>query len=199
MIEWYERNYPRNVRYGQYLKDIEKTPETYFGLEYTANNELIDTIAGKFAQAVYTRFYGSEIGLEELDIFDLKMRGIWNANIDLYKGFYEVRTKYIDGIEAGTVESELTAYGRIVTDETDPVKKDVETTHGESVVFTDVSQDDGSRTKEYKITHSDSGEDKRTRTKTGDPDTFMAILKTGTSDIFREFTEKFINLFNGVL
>lgn len=199
MIEWYERNYPRNVRYGQYLKDIEKTPETYFGLEYTENNELIDTIAGKFAQAVYTRFYGSEIGLEELDIFDLKMRGIWNANIDLYKGFYEVRTKYINGIEAGTVESELTEYGRIVTDETDPVKKDVETTHGESVVFTDVSQDDGSRTKEYKITHSDSGEDKRTRTKTGDPDTFMAIVKTGTADIFREFTEKFINLFNGVL
>ena len=193
MIDCFMRRYPKNVRFGQYLVDSEKTAEQYFNVE---NN---DDVGAKFANAVYTRFYASEIGLEELDIFDIKMRGIWNANIDLYKGFYNARAGFINGIEAGEIESEQTTYGHILTDETDAIKKDVETTHGDSVVYTDVSTDDGTRTKEYKITHSDGGTDTRTRSKTGDADNYKNIVETGSADIFRSFTEKFINLFMGVL
>ena len=193
MTNCFTREYPTNVRFGQYLVDCEKTPESYFDV---ANN---DDVGAKFARAVYTRFYGSEIGLEELDIFDLKMKGIWGANIDLYKGFYTARGGFIDGIESGEIESEKTEYGHTLTDETDAEKKDVETTHGDSVVFTDVSTDDGTRTKEYKITHSDGGSDTRTRTKTGDAENYKNIVETGRADIFRDFIEKFINLFMGVL
>lgn len=185
-------NYPENVRFGQYLIDSEKTVEEYFGVASG------DQIGAKFATAVYTRFYASEIGLEELEIFDLKMRGVWNANIDLYKGFYNARVAYIDGIETGEVESEKTEYGHTLTDDTDGTKKDVETTIDNSVVFSDVSHSDNTRTREYKITHSDGGSDTRTRVKSGDPDNYGAIIKTD-ADIFRLFSEKFINLFMGVL
>lgn len=197
--EWYNRRYPVNTRFGQYLVDTEQTPETYFGLEYDENDELIDETAGKFARAVYNRFLASEIGLEELDIFDIKMRGIWDANIELFKGLYDARAKYIESIATGAVESEITEYGHVVTDETDNVKKDVETTHGDSVVYADVSTDDGKRTREYKVTHSDSGSDTRTRSRAGDAANYAEIVRSGAADIFREFTEKFVNLFMGVL
>ena len=193
MIDVILSRYPTNVRFGQYLVDSEKTAAQYFNV---ANN---DDIGAKFANAVYTRFYASEIGLEELDIFDMKMRAIWGANIDLYKGFYNARAGFVAGIEAGEIESEQTQYGHILTDETDATKKDVETTHGESVVYAEVSTDDGTRTKEYKITHSDGGTDTRIKSRTGDAENYKNIVGTGAADIFRDFTEKFINLFMGVL
>ena len=189
----YNELYPVNVRFGQYLIDSEETAETYFDVDDD------DTVGAKFAQAVYTRFYASEIGLEELEIFDLKMRGIWNANIDLFKGIYQARVQYLTGIASGEIESEKTDFGKTLTDETDPTKKDVETTNNSSTVYADVARDDGSRTREYKVTHTDSGDETRTRTKTGDADNFAAIVRSGDADIFRAFTEKFINLFMGVL
>lgn len=191
MNDYKMRNYPRNVRFAQYLKDSDKTPAQYF--------EAIGFHEELFAEAVHTRFYTSEIGLEELEIFDLKMRAVWRANIELYKGFYKARVGFIEAIETGETESEKTAFGHTLTDETDAVKKDVEITHGDSVVYADVSTDDGTRTREYKVTHSDGGTDTRTRTKKGDAENFKNIVSTGAEDIFRGFTDKFINLFMGVL
>ena len=220
--------YARNVRFGQHLIDIEQTVTTYFNVED-------DQIASKFANALYTRFYSSELGLEELDIFDMKCKAVFNANIDLYKGIYNARVGYISAMANGQTDVETTEYGRTVTDETDSRKKDVETTaYGRTVtdetdgtkkdvesvetgskVFAEVGEsdstrtreykvthaDDGqdTRTREYKVTHTDSGQDTRTRSRIGDPAYFAEIIEKGTSDIFKMFTEKFINLFMGVL
>lgn len=220
--------YPQNVRFGQHLIDIEKTATTYFNVSG-------DETAIKFANAVCTRFYTSEIGLEELDIFDMKMRAVFNANIDVFKGVYNARVGYIAAMQSGDVETETTAYGKTTTDETDNTKKDVETTaygktttaetdntkkdvettENDTTVYAEVGKvdstrtreykvtntDDGedTRTREYKVTHTDDGEDTRTISRAGDPSYFALILEKGTSDIFKMFTEKFINLFMGVL
>lgn len=193
MINCFLNRYPVNVRFAQYLTDSEKTPEEYFEI---GDN---DTVGAKFAQAVYNRFYASEIGLEELEIFDLKMKGIFNANIDLFKGIYAARGVFIDGATLGTVEQETTAHGHVLTDETDIQKKDVETVRNENVVYTDVGVNEDTRTREYKVAHTNSGTDTHTRTKTGDADNYKNIVETGSADIFRNFTELFINLFMGVL
>lgn len=203
MIEHsYLSRYPKNVRFGQYLVDNEQTAPEYFDVE-------TDEIASKFAVAVNNRFYASEIGLEELDIFDLKIKGIFSANIDLYKGLYNARVKYVENIAAGVSELETntgtdeTTYGKTTTDETDGDKKDVETLHTENVVYTDVGINDDTRTREYKITHADSGKDTRTpnltRTvKRADGANFAEMVRTAP-DVFRAFTDLFINLFMGVL
>ena len=202
MNKHFLKGYPINVRFGQYLVDNEQSAPEYFDVDD-------DEIKSLFADAVYNRFYTSEIGLEELDIFDLKMKGIFNANIDLYKGLYNARIKYIENIAAGVSELETntgtdeTTYGKTTTDETDADKKDVETIHTKNVVYTDVGINDDTKTREYKITHKDSGKDTRTpnltRTlKHADGAKYAEMIRNAP-DVFRAFTELFINLFMGVL
>lgn len=186
-------NYPRNVIFAQRLKDEEKTAQTYFGVE---NN---DTVGIKFANAVYARFYTSEIGVEELGIFDLKCKAIFDANIEMYKSLYNARVNFSEAAESGIFETDETEYGHIITDETDPAKKDVEKVDVGGVVYADVSETGETRTKEYKVTHSNSGTDTRTVNKSGDASNFTAISEAAGIDIFRAFTDKFINLFMGVL
>lgn len=194
--------YPKNVTLGQYLVDSELDIAEYFDVED-------DAIATSFATAIYNRYYSSEIGLEELEIFDIKMKGVFNENIEMYKGLYNARTKYLENISAGVSELETntgtdeTTYGKTTTDETDGIKKDVETLHTENVVYTDVGINDDTKTREYKVTHADSGKDTRTpnltRTvKRADGANFAEMVRTAP-DIFRAFTELFINLFMGVL
>ena len=64
--DFYLKRYPHNVRFAQYLIDSDTHVAEYFGVDGDEVGEL-------FAQAVYNRYYTAEIGLEELEIFDIKM------------------------------------------------------------------------------------------------------------------------------
>ena len=71
---WYNRycrpsGYPTNIRFAQHLKDLKQSVFTFF--------DATGPESSKFATAVYTKYYAAELGLEEPDIFDLKIKAIF--------------------------------------------------------------------------------------------------------------------------
>lgn len=106
--------YPTNIRFAQHLKDLNQTVQEYFG----TNTE----IAGKFAESLYVKYYTAELGLEEPDIFDLKIKAIFNQHIDFFSSLYDARQTVIENAAIGvesirdTNGNSSTTYGRIITD-----------------------------------------------------------------------------------
>lgn len=106
--------YPTNIRFAQHLKDLKQTVQEYFG----TTNE----IDGKFAESLYTKYYTAELGLEEPDIFDLKIKAIFNQHIDFFSSLYNARQTVIENADIGvesirdTNGNSSMTYGRITTD-----------------------------------------------------------------------------------
>lgn len=174
--------YPRNVRFSQRLKDLGVTEIVYFNVDEQ------DTLGAELAKAVYLKYYTSEIGVEELELFDMRMKNIYSRNVATFKALLETRSRLI---EAGT-ETEVVTHGG----------EDVNV-HGHKIesgtkakVYVEVSDTDA-------VTEN-SGQDKmqygrtETRTRTGNPD-YYNRLQVITSDIYEKFTALFECCFMEVL
>lgn len=120
--------YPTNIRFAQHLKDLKQTVQEYFG----TTNE----IDGKFAESLYIKYYTAELGLEEPDIFDLKIKAIFNQHIDFYSSLYNARQTVIENADRGiesirdTNGNSSMTYGRITTDTA--LKDNTTITHGQT-------------------------------------------------------------------
>lgn len=190
-----EMKYPTNVRFAQRLTDLGLTPQAYF--EITDNDE----IGAQFADAIYKKFYAAEIGLEELDIFDLKCKGRFKVNYPVFKSLYETRERLLssEGAEQVIKHSgqDITEYGGTLASE---VKKD--TTNTVDVVYQEVSDSTTEKTSEKLDTKGGADTVKfgrvETVDKSGSPD-YYAKLYELTSDIFERFAELFSGLFMEVL
>ena len=121
--------YPTNIRFAQHLKDLKQTAQEYFG----TTNE----IDGKFAESLYTKYYAAELGLEEPDIFDLKIKAIFNQHIDFYSSLYNARQSVIENADKGVESIRQTdgtnsmTYGRTMTDKA--VKDNTTVTYGHKI------------------------------------------------------------------
>lgn len=130
---WYNKfcrpsGYPTNIRFAQHLKDLKQTAQEYFG----TTNE----IDGKFAESLYIKYYTAELGLEEPDIFDLKIKAIFNQHIDFFSSLYNARQTVIENADIGvesirdTNGNSSMTYGRIITDTA--IKDNTTITHGQT-------------------------------------------------------------------
>ena len=173
--------YPTNVRFAQRLVDLGQTPEQYFSAGEDAD-------AQSLARAVYVRFYKSEIGLEELDIFDLKAKDIFSRNKDVYVQLLAARRRILtsDGETSRVVRDKNSTfnYGNTVSESSD------------NQVYVDVSRGQVDRH------HTGIDEDFHNETEkfisSGDPE-YFAKLQQVTDDIHLKFTELFFSLFMEVL
>ena len=159
--------YPTNIRFAQHLKDLKQTAQEYFG----TTNE----IDGKFAESLYTKYYTAELGLEEPDIFDLKIKARFNQHIDFFSSLYNSRQSVIENADKGVESIRQTdgtnsmTYGRTMTDKA--VKDNTTVTYGHkindkaindktnshSIEYVNVGETEQSRNYEYD--HSNSGQD----------------------------------------
>ena len=159
--------YPTNIRFAQHLKDLKQTAQEYFG----TTNE----IDGKFAESLYTKYYTAELGLEEPDIFDLKIKAIFNQHIDFFSSLYNARQSVIENADKGVESIRQTdgtnsmTYGRTTTDKA--VKDNTTVTYGhkindkaindktnsQSIEYVNVGETEQSRNYEYD--HTNSGQD----------------------------------------
>ena len=169
---WYNKfcrpsGYPTNIRFAQHLKDLKQTAQEYFG----TTNE----IDGKFAESLYTKYYTAELGLEEPDIFDLKIKSIFNQHIDFFSSVFNARKTVIENADKGVESIRQTdgtnsmTYGRTTTDAA--VKDNTTITYGhkindkaindktnsQSVEYVNVGETEQSRNYEYD--HTNSGQD----------------------------------------
>ena len=159
--------YPTNIRFAQHLKDLKQTAQEYFG----TTNE----IDGKFAESLYIKYYTAELGLEEPDIFDLKIKAIFNQHIDFFSSLYDARQSVIENADKGVESIRQTdgtnsmTYGRTTTDKA--VKDNTTVTYGhkindkaindktnsQSIEYVNVGETEQSRNYEYD--HTNSGQD----------------------------------------
>ena len=157
---WYNKffrpsGYPTNIRFAQHLKDLKQTAQEYFG----TTNE----IDGKFAESLYIKYYTAELGLEEPDIFDLKIKAIFNQHIDFYSSLYNARQSVIENADKGVESIRQTdgtnsmTYGRTTTDKA--VKDNTTITHGQTT--TDKAVKDNTT-----ITHGQTTTDKAVKDNT---------------------------------
>ncbi len=169
---WYNRycrpsGYPTNIRFAQHLKDLGKTVQEYFGVT--------TEIAGAFADSLYAKYYTAELGLEEPDIFDLKMQAIFHQHISFFTSLFEARRNVIENASQGvesvrqTDTNGSTRYGRTTTDSA--VKDNTTITYGhkindksindktnsQSVEYVNVGETEQSR--DYEYDHTNSGQD----------------------------------------
>ena len=159
--------YPTNIRFAQHLKDLKQTAQEYFG----TTNE----IDGKFAESLYIKYYTAELGLEEPDIFDLKIKAIFNQHIDFFSSLYNARQSVIENADKGVESIRQTdgtnsmTYGRTTTDKA--VKDNTTVTYGhkindkaindktnsQSIEYVNVGETEQSR--DYEYDHTNSGQD----------------------------------------
>ena len=159
--------YPTNIRFAQHLKDLKQTAQEYFG----TTNE----IDGKFAESLYIKYYAAELGLEEPDIFDLKIKAIFNQHIDFFSSLYNARQSVIENADKGIESIRQTdgtnsmTYGRTTTDKA--VNDNTTVTYGHkindkavndktnshSIEYVNVGETEQSRNYEYD--HTNSGQD----------------------------------------
>lgn len=159
--------YPTNIRFAQHLKDLNKTAQQYFGTTTET--------AGKFAESLYTKYYTAELGLEEPDIFDLKIKAIFNQHIDFFSSVFNARQTVIENADKGVESIRQTdgtnsmTYGRTTTDSA--VKDNTTITYGhkvndkaindktnsQSVEYVNVGETEQSR--DYEYDHTNSGQD----------------------------------------
>ena len=159
--------YPTNIRFAQHLKDLKQTAQEYFG----TTNE----IDGKFAESLYIKYYAAELGLEEPDIFDLKIKAIFNQHIDFFSSLYNARQTVIENADKGVESIRQTngtnsmTYGRTTTDKA--VKDNTTVTYGhkindkaindktnsQSIEYVNVGETEQSR--DYEYDHTNSGND----------------------------------------
>lgn len=174
--------YPRNIRFSQRLKDLEKTPEQYFNVEAS------DEKGKEFAQAVFLRFYNSEIGIEELELFDMRMRATFGRNVEQFKMILSARQQSLNaGGDIEVVEyrgSDKMTHGHVVTATTG------------SEVYTEVS--------EVRQDTTNSGDDVTTYGKTEQrnrkgAEYFNKLQSVAAADVHHEFTKIFENYFMEVL
>ena len=159
--------YPTNIRFAQHLKDLNQTAQEYFGTTTET--------AGKFADSLYAKYYTAELGLEEPDIFDLKIKAIFNQHIDFFSSVFNARQTVIENADKGVESIRQTdgtnsmTYGRTTTDSA--VKDNTTITYGhktndkaindktnsQSVEYVNVGETEQSRNYEYD--HTNSGQD----------------------------------------
>lgn len=159
--------YPTNIRFAQHLKDLKQTAQEYFG----TTNE----IDGKFAESLYVKYYTAELGLEEPDIFDLKIKAIFNQHIDFFSSLYNARQTVVENADKGVESIRQTdgtnsmTYGRTTTDKA--VKDNTTVTYGhkindkavndktnsQSIEYVNVGETEQSR--DYEYNHTNSGQD----------------------------------------
>lgn len=159
--------YPTNIRFAQHLKDLKQTAQEYFGTTTET--------AGKFADSLYAKYYTAELGLEEPDIFDLKIKAIFNQHIDFFSSVFNARQTVIENADKGVESIRQTdgtnsmTYGRTTTDAA--VKDNTTITYGhktndkaindktnsQSVEYVNVGETEQSRNYEYD--HTNSGQD----------------------------------------
>lgn len=169
---WYNRycrpsGYPTNIRFAQHLKDLKQTAQEYFGTTTET--------AGRFADSLYAKYYTAELGLEEPDIFDLKIKAIFNQHIDFFSSVFNARQTVIENADKGVESIRQTdgtnsmTYGRTTTDAA--IKDNTTITYGhktndkaindktnsQSVEYVNVGETEQSRNYEYD--HTNSGQD----------------------------------------
>lgn len=169
---WYNKfcrpsGYPTNIRFAQHLKDLKQTAQEYFGTTTET--------AGKFADSLYVKYYTAELGLEEPDIFDLKIKAIFNQHIDFFSSVFNARQTVIENADKGVESIRQTdgtnsmTYGRTTTDAA--VKDNTTITYGhktndkaindktnsQSVEYVNVGETEQSR--DYEYDHTNSGQD----------------------------------------
>lgn len=159
--------YPINIRFAQHLKDLKQSVQQFFGTTTET--------AGKFAESLYVKYYAAELGLEEPDIFDLKIKAIFNQHIDFFASLFDARQTVIENADKGVESIRQTdgtnsmTYGRTTTDAA--VKDNTTITYGhktndkaindktnsQSVEYVNVGETEQSRNYEYD--HTNSGQD----------------------------------------
>ena len=209
--------YPTNIRFAQHLKDLKQTAQEYFG----TTNE----IDGKFAESLYIKYYAAELGLEEPDIFDLKIKAIFNQHIDFFSSLYNARQSVIENADKGIESIRQTdgtnsmTYGRTTTDKA--VNDNTTVTYGHkindkavndktnshSIEYVNVGETEQSRNYEYD--HTNSGQDTTAKeyeythtnggTDSGTTGSTETLVEAATNDIFEKFNELFKGLFMEVI
>lgn len=199
MVRMFETGLPQNVSFAQRLKDLNKNIYEYFSVEQT------DLKACDLCLAIYTRFYDAEIGITELDIFDLKIQNTFNLLMPTYKAILTAKEKMLDNAENGITESRTDTSANVITYDNKLVDKtgaNGETNTRESVVYTDVLKEDSTR--RYEIEHNKSGTDAQNDTRTseikraGAPSFYSELTEAAKGNIYHLFTENFVKFFSEV-
>lgn len=199
MTKMFETGLPQNVRFAQRLKDLNKDIYGYFEV---AEN---DVKARNLCLAVFTRFYDAEIGITELDIFDLKIKNTFDILMPTYKALLTAKEKMLNNAEDGITESRTETSENVITYDNKLVDKtgaDGETNTRESVVYTDVLKEDNTR--RYEIEHNKSGTDEHSDTRTseikraGAPSFYSELTEAAKGNIYHSFTENFVKFFSEV-
>lgn len=196
-------NYPVNTRLCERLADLEQTPAQYFGV-------VAESTAGKFADRLYTHFYSASIGLEDLDVFDLKIKSDFNTLIEAYGPIYDTRETFLKNASDLTQGGEKVTYDETYGKGTDTTRTNT-TTHGKKTTFDtqhyqtveeDITQESG--TTSDNSTETQSGADTHSGSVTRETSlkgnaSYIKELYELTENIFAEFNEHFNYLFMGVL
>lgn len=199
MTKMFETGLPQNVRFAQRLKDLNKDIYEYFEVEEN------DVKARNLCLAVFTRFYDAEIGITELDIFDLKIKNTFDILVPTYKALLTAKEKMLNNAENGLTESRTETSENVITYDNKLVDKtgaDGETNTRESVVYTDVLKEDNTR--RYEIEHNKSGTDEHSDTRTseikraGAPSFYSELTEAAKGNIYHTFTENFVKFFSEV-
>lgn len=193
-------NYPVNVRFAQRLTDLNVDVASYFNID---ENDDDKEYKKQLANTLYVTYYKSEIGLEELDLFDMKCKDVFKRNVGIYVGILKARENLVASM-VNAVESESTHTGsETITfnnELQDVSAKDV--TNATEQVYQEVVERETS--KEYDVLHKKTGTDTRTPNftdkviKKGDPEFYNKYL-SATADVFERFAKLFDNLFMEVL
>jgi hypothetical protein len=194
------KDYPVNVRFAQRLKDLNVDISGYFEID---ENDVDKDYKKQLADTLYVTYYKSEIGLEELDLFDMKCKDVFKRNVSIYVGILKARENLVASM-VNAVESESTHTGsETITfnnELQDVSTKDV--TSATEHVYQEVVERETS--KEYDVAHKKTGTDTRTPNftdkviKKGDPEFYNKYL-SATADVFERFAKLFDNLFMEVL
>lgn len=194
------KNYPVNVRFAQRLTDLNVDVASYFNID---ENDVDKDYKRQLADTVYLTYYKAEIGLEELDLFDMKCKNLFKRNVNIYVSILKARENLISSMTTG-IESESTHTGsETITfnnELQDVSTKDV--TSATEQVYQEVVERETS--KEYDVAHKKTGTDTRTPNftdkviKKGDPEFYNKYL-SATADVFERFAKLFDNLFMEVI
>lgn len=196
-------NYPVNTRFCERLADLEQTPGAYFGVASGST-------PAKFADKLYTQFYAASIGLEDLDVFDLKIKAKFNELIETYAPLYDARAAFLASASDLSQGGEKTTYNETYGKGT-TLTRDNTTTHGKTTEYDSEHYQtvEHDKTAEGGTT-KDNGTDKYTGadTHTGSVTTetslkgnadYIKKLYDLTATLFDEFCANFNYLFMGVL
>lgn len=196
------QGYPTNTRFSQRLADLGVTAGVYF--------EAISDIQKELATSLYAHFYSASIALEELDIFDIKIKQQFKNQCAIYEPRIAAQIEFYNSAKELSSGAEKTVYDENFgkgTQKTMSANSTINNNgNSESSAYQQVSEANTTETSKTESNTTDrySGQDTHTgsvtveRSLKGDV-SFIEKLNAMNVDLIAEFCDNFNYLFMGIL